>query len=67
MNQQILPLVKHLGLVVQYIDLEKDLPETKSLKLLDLSQTVHATADVVNALTQYLRPHLHQVLQRWLA
>ena len=47
--------VKHLGLVVQYIDLEKGLPETKFLKLLDLSQSVHATADVVvNALTQYL-------------
>ena len=47
--------VKHLGLVVQYIDLEKGLPETKFLKLLDLSLSVHATADVVvNALTQYL-------------
>ena len=40
--------VKHLGLVVQYIDLEKGLPETMFLKLLDLSQSVHATADVVN-------------------
>ena len=46
---------KQLGLVVQYLDTQLDIPQTRYLKLVDLTPAVHATADViVNAVTRYL-------------
>ena len=50
-----LSTVKQLGLVVEYLDTQLGIPQTRYLKLVDLTPAVHATADViVNAVTRYL-------------
>ena len=50
-----LSTVKQLGLVVEYLDTQLGISQTRYLKLVDLTPAVHTTADViVNVVTRYL-------------
>ena len=50
-----LSTVKQLGVVVQYLSIETATLQCRFLKLLDMSQYVHATAEnIVDCLTKYL-------------
>ena len=50
-----LSTVKQLGVVVQYLSMETATLQCRFLKLLDMSQYVHATAEnIVDCLTKYL-------------
>lgn len=50
-----LSTVKQLGLVVQYLDTQHAIPQTRYLKLVDLTSATHATGEVVSdCVIQYL-------------